>query len=402
MPRFLGESGRAWAALGVGVLAVSAHSASSLAVSVLMKSIVADFGWQRADFAWAMTGRILAITVMMPVAGKLADAVGARVVLAGGALLVGTCVALASLVTEHWQFVAVNVAMGPGQACIGSVAASALVLRLFERHRGVAIGVLNGGDNLVNSMVPFAAASLLGIGGWRFSLRGLAVAYVLLAVLIALTLRREDGRTAPAAGRPDEPMPWKDARLWAVCLTYALIYAFITSLQLHFHAFQTDGGRSMAEASRLLSIQILVGAIGAPLFGWIAERTSARTALCWNVGGLVLSALGIWTLRSPDAVVAWAVFHGIVNSGVVAVLALVLHEIFGPRRIGEIIGVAMVFCMGATLIGNQWTAFEFDRAGSYLPVWQTYTGVMVLALAPAWWLWLAGRPRGVSAGPSAP
>lgn len=392
MPRFLGESGRAWAALGVGVLAVSAHSASSLAVSVLMKSIVADFGWQRADFAWAMTGRILAITLMMPVAGKLADAMGARIVLAGGALLVGLCVTAASFVTAHWQFVAVNVLMGPGQACIGSVAASALVLRLFERHRGVAIGVLNGGDNLINSTVPFAAGSLLAIGGWRFSLRGLAAAYVVLAVLIALTLRREDGRTVAAgAGAAREPMPWTDVRLWVVCVTYALIYAFITSLQLHFHAFQTDGGRTMEEASRLLSIQILVGAIGAPLFGWLAERTSARTALAVNVGGLVVSALGIWTLRSWDALVAWAVFHGIVNSGVVAVLALVLHEIFGPRRIGEIIGVAMVFCMGATLVGNQWTAWEFDRVGSYIPVWQTYTGVMALALAPTAWLWLSGR-----------
>lgn len=394
MARFLGESSRAWAALGVGVLAVSAHSASSLAVSVLMKSIVADFGWARADFAWAMTGRILAITLMMPIAGRLADALGARVVLAGGALVVGACVAAASFVTTHGQFVLVNVLMGPGQACIGSVAASALVLRLFERHRGVAIGVLNGGDNLINSMVPLAAGSLLVLGGWRLSLRGLAAAYLVLAVLIALTLRREDGRTAPAAaGTRTDGMPWRDPRLWVLCGTYAIIYAFITSLQLHFHAFQTDGGRTMEEASQLLSIQILVGAIGAPLFGWLAERTSARTALCWNVGGLVLSALGIWTLRSWDALVLWAVFHGIVNSGVVAVLALVLHEIFGAKRIGETIGVAMVFCMGATLVGNQWTAWEFDRAGSYLPVWQTYTGMMLLTLAPTGWLWWAGRAR---------
>lgn len=391
MPRFLGESGRAWAALGVGVLAVSAHSASSLAVSVLMKSIVADFGWGRVDFAGAMSARIFAITLMMPVAGRLADAVGARIVLAGGALLVGTCVAAASFVTTHWQFVAVNVLMGPGQACIGSVAASALVLRLFERHRGVAIGVLNGGDNLINSMVPLAAGSLLAIGGWRFSLRGLAAAYLLLAALIALTLRREDGRMPDRANAPRQPMPWGDARLWVLCATYAMIYAFITSLQLHFHAFQTDGGHTIDEASRLLSIQILVGALGAPLFGWLAERTSARTALCVNVGGLVVSAVGIWTLRSWDGLVAWAVFHGLVNSGVVAILALVLHEIFGGQRIGTLIGVAMVFCMGSTLVGNYWTAWEFDRAGSYVPVWQAYTGMMVLALAPTWWLWWAGR-----------
>jgi hypothetical protein len=56
-----------------------------------------------------------------------------------------------------------------------------------------------------------------------------------------------------------------------------------------------------------------------------------------------------------------------VNSGVVAVLALVLYELFGERAIGRLMGFAMVFCMSATLIGNQWSAFIFDRFGSYVP-----------------------------------
>jgi MFS family permease len=383
----LGETPRAWLALLVGVLAVSAHSASSLAVSVLMKSMIDEFGWSRAQFASAMTVRIAAITLTMPFAGQLADKLGARTVLAGGALVVGgSLLALTEMhsLIEYWG---ISLIMGPGQACISSVAASALVLRLFRRHRGLAIGVLNGGDNVLNSFVPLLAVSMLTSGGWRLAVGCLAAAYLALGLGIFLALRGSDGRSEEGARAGSmRELPWGDARLWVLCLVYAAIYAWITSIQLHFHAYVTDSGHSLDVASRLLSIQLLVGAVGAPIFGWLAERTSARMALVVCVIGLTISSCLVWITTEPTALTGWAVFHGLVNSGVVAVLALVLRELFGEERIGRLMGVAMLFCMGATLIGNFWSAWMFDTFGSYRIAWQVYSGMMLLAIPPVLWL----------------
>jgi hypothetical protein len=75
-----------------------------------------------------------------------------------------------------------------------------------------------------------------------------------------------------------------------------------------------------------------------------------------------------------------------VNSGAVALLALVLDECFGPARIGRLLGVAMVFCMGATLLGNQWSAWVFDTAGSYAGAWRVYTALLAATLPPVLWL----------------
>jgi hypothetical protein len=87
---------------------------------------------------------------------------------------------------------------------------------------------------------------------------------------------------------------------------------------------------------------------------------------------------------------AWAVGYGLVNSGVVALLALVLEECFGGARIGSLLGGAMFFCMGATLLANQWTAWVFDQSGSYVLAWQTYTALMTLTIVPVVWLWRRG------------
>jgi len=78
---------QAWAALAVGVLAVTAHSALSIGTSVLMKPILAEFGWDRSAWAASMTTRMVAMIAVVTWAGQLTDRIGARRVLATGGLL---------------------------------------------------------------------------------------------------------------------------------------------------------------------------------------------------------------------------------------------------------------------------------------------------------------------------
>jgi MFS family permease len=132
----------------------------------------------------------------------------------------------------------------------------------------------------------------------------------------------------------------------------------------------------------VLSVQILVGALGAPLIGGAAGRWGARPTLCVTVGGLAVGALLLWNVGSNFGFLGWALFYGTVNSGVVALLALALAELFGPAQIGRWMGVAMSFCMGSTMVANVYSAAMFDRFGTYLPVWQGYSALMMALLLP--------------------
>jgi MFS family permease len=100
--------------------------------------------------------------------------------------------------------------------------------------------------------------------------------------------------------------------------------------------------------------------------------------------GLAATSVVLWASSgSLPTYYAWAVIYGVVNAGAVALLALVLNELYGADQIGRLMGVAMTFCMGGTVLGNFFAAGMFDRFHSYAVVWQTYTAMMLAALVPA-------------------
>ncbi len=385
--RPFGESWRAWVALAVGVVVISGHTASSYTLAVLMKPILAEFDWLRSEFALARFFRVGAMTVTLLAVGHWTDRFGARFVFVAGAVVIGAGTLATAVMSSLPQFFAIMTAMGPGQACVGAVAASALVLRQFRCRKGLAIGVLNGGDNLLSSALPLAITAIAVPHGWRAAVGTLGCLYFLLVALVLVVLRPQEGSDGRAAGhaagsRSWSELPWRDTRLWLLCGAYFLIYAFITSLVLHLHAFVTDLGHSREQASRVFSSLILVGAVGAPLFGWLSERITARATLLALVVGLTLNSIVLWSEPSYETLLLWALSYGLVNSGVVAVLALALAETFGAAQIGRLMGVAMTFCMAATMLGDVYTAAMFDWFGSYVPVWRSYTVLMTFTLVP--------------------
>ena len=125
--------------------------------------------------------------------------------LAAGALIIGIGNVALSFVHSLPELYGVMAWLGPGQAAIGSVAASALVLRLFERRRSIAIGILNGGDNLITSGIYSAAAALAGVVGMARDVARSAPPISCSRRSCCWCCARADGRDAAAVRGADPP-----------------------------------------------------------------------------------------------------------------------------------------------------------------------------------------------------
>jgi predicted MFS family arabinose efflux permease len=276
------------------------------------------------------------------------------------------------------------------------------VLRLFRRRQGLAIGILNGGDNLITSGVHVGSAYLLVHAGWRGAVGGLALGYLALGVLVLAVLRTGEGGEAGerrVAGSAT-PIPWRDARFWLLIAIYVILYGYVTTIGLHFPAFQQDLGRSADAAAWIYGWSTVVGVGGSILAGWLSERIGALATLRWIVAGLLLSSIALWSSIGLAAYYVWAAGYGIVNAGAVALLALVVSEVFRGASFGRLMGVVYAFCMAATIAANAFAAAIFDAFRSYVPVWQSYTVLLLVALVPLELLCRRARGDGAPTAPA--
>ncbi|MBK7730840.1 MAG: MFS transporter [Gammaproteobacteria bacterium] len=129
---------------------------------------------------------LVAPALIGPVLGHFADTVSIRNI-----MLVGTLVAMPALLVVSVSQTVVLLAVAflfyaAGQALYGPIVVNALLIRQYPLTAGRALAIAALGHSLGPVVLPFVAATLLDIVGWREGLRYIAVAVGLILLTTVL------------------------------------------------------------------------------------------------------------------------------------------------------------------------------------------------------------------------
>ena len=185
------------------------------------------------------------------------------------------------------------------------------------------------GTNMIALMGLLAVPPLVNALGPRWGLEpstalGVhAMGWVLLALMLPALL-------AVSTGVPDgaplhaSPHGWGDVktalkrpllqRLLLIDLLATLPAGFGGALLVFF--FEAARGFSQADARLLLLFYFAAGLIGAPLWGWVARRTSKHMAVAWAIGCYAVLHMGL--VLAPNAGF-WVAAAGMLLAGIPAV-----------------------------------------------------------------------------------
>ncbi len=387
-----------WVTLALSV-AVFLSTGIRFAVGPFLKPIVADLGIDRASFSLVIALSLLLYGVFMPLVGRLADQLGARLVTVAGTVLLAAAVAGTGLVTRLWQlYLVYGIGVALGLAATGHVVASAVISRWFIRRRATALSMVGGASMAGMSLLVPVAMWLILTVGWRATYGVMAVAILVVIVPLVLWVVRESPESmgltpdgAPAGprglGADAEQTPVGAAvqtlPFWQLCGGMYTCGFSMSLLAAHGVPMLTDHGYHPMTASWALGVLGASSMVGAMLLGAIADRLGRRPVLAWLYATRALLFAALFLVHDrPGALVLIAALGGASMSGSLAMTSALTADIFGRFSVGSIFGsIFLVHQVGAAT-GSWLGGFLFDLSGGYgLPIGIACTQLLAGAIA---------------------
>lgn len=335
------------------------------ASGLFIKPMAESFGWTRSEASVGAVAIALANMIGLPIAGRLADRVGAVKIAFLSSMALALCFVLLGALTAGLVgfallvFLLTLLSSGSNPLTYNSV-----IVRHFQRRRGLALGIALTGTGLGASLVPALLTPFIAEHGWRAGYFALAAAALPFGILAALLLK---GNETSTLARP-KPAPWL-----AICRTPALlsigaiIFLSATAVlgsTMHLVPLLTDEGMSPAVAGGFASALGLAVIFGRVFTGWLLDRFDAGivTAVL-----LLLAALGQLLLNgaTPTQQFMGAVLLGCGLGTESDLLAYLLGRRFPPGSFTTAYGAIYGIHAAGAGMGGYCAGYLFDLTGSY-------------------------------------
>jgi len=347
--------------------------------SVFFRPLSLEFGWSRSEISLAFSLSLLALSVTLPLSGRLVDRIGARRVILPAALLFGLGLASFYFLSKNlWHLYSTYLFLGLVGSGTASVPYFKVISRWFNKRRGLALGVTMAGTGTGTFLMPLWAQSLIVTAGWRW-------AYVVIgAVVVAVTLpvvglflkeRPEnigllpDGaNTAPnpeSLGGITSRQARRSRPFWVMSSAFFLVSLSLNAFLIHIVPMLTDRGISANKAAVATS---LIGGgtlLGRVFTGYLLDRFLASSVAAGVFCGAALGILLLWVKMSIAVALLGAFLLGLGLGAEGDIMAYLTGRQFGLRAFGEIYGsILTIYTVGA-MIGPYLLGLVFDTMRSY-------------------------------------
>lgn len=403
----------------VGVLCSA--PGQTIGVSVFTDDLMVATGLSRVQISLTYLVGTLSSALILPRAGRIYDRLGARTMTVACSVAFGSTLLLLSqldvaVTALRWLVHADALAIPASFAVMAAsffalrflgqgvltIATRNMMVKWFDRRRGLANGVMGVMSSFGFSGAPVLFDVLIDGWGWKgaWAIMGLFI-LVGLTAIVAVFYRddplecgmKPDGNQAPpgptkrrATGR-DHTLPEARGTLafWLVLLPMMVSSLYGTALPFHVVSIFEEAGLPRDMAIRIFLPSAVVAVIVNFIGGWLADRTSLRWHLALFLLGIMVSSFGVLNLQQPWGWYAIAVGSGTFGGMMRLLSTLTWPRYFGRRHLGAISGFAMAWGVAASAIGPSVFGWSHQALGSYHPACWISIGLSAVFLVLSPW-----------------
>lgn len=395
-----------WWVLAASFVILFLNAGARLMIGVMVKPMIADFGWSRSAVSAAVFLNMAVFAVSVIVAGRLYDRFGPKwVILVSSALFSGGLMLMASM-SSLWQFLLFyGVLSAAGLGGTTTPIFGALVSRWFEKRRGTAISLATAGTSLGQfALVPLFTSMLLG-EGWRSTMLWVGLLCLVVNVILVFSVIRGDPRSlgklpyghaeegvgsvsaVKSVGRAQaeprslglrEAMRTRSFWLFAVAMLVCGAGDFM--LTTHLVPMVTDQGIATSTAVAMLAWFGLLSLGGILLAGPASDLIGNRVPIAGAFGLRVVLFLLVFKYQNLASFWALSLGFGFTFLVTAPLTPTLMGRLYGFGNIGLLSGfITTVHHVG----GGFWAYLGgviYDKSGGYTLAFAILAGASVVAL----------------------
>jgi MFS family permease len=406
-----------WVVVVVGALGVLMSTpGQTMGVGPFKTHLVDALGLSGLQLSVAYMIGTGASGLILTFAGKAYDRWGARTVTTAACLglagmlvwcsfsprLTGWLASLTSGNRTAWAFAVILVGFFGIRFCgqgVLTMVSRNMAMKWFDRHRGLANGVMGVGIALGMSSSPMVFSAFIDGVGWRGAWLGMAAIVGAGFPMIALLLYRdnpEDCGLVPD-GSLHEDKHAIEAKLahrqftlgeaartyafWIFALGLGMFSLYMTALSFHVEDIFRGAGMDKDMAFSIFLPAAVIGVMFQFLVSWLSDYIPLKYLLLGMCAFMAASMVSLATLSEATRwilIVSNGLFGGIF--GVLS--AVTWPRFFGRTHLGAISGLFMSILVIASAIGPALYSLARRWSGSYAPAsagCAMVTGVLLVA-----------------------
>jgi MFS family permease len=318
-----------------------------------------------------------------PLAGYCIDRFGPRPVMALAALLAGIGYMLFAGVNSYLTFLIVYMGVISLSYQAGFMDATmAVANNWFIRKRALAMSITSGSIALGGTLFTPLLAYAVHTSGWRTASFAAGVAFLVMGVPLALTVRRSpesmgllpDGEPLPETGTRQSAMdearefPLRAAlrthQFWLIAMATSLRVVCASAVLVHFVPILVWRGLTEQRAAVFLAFVALLGMPIHLLIGWLGDRIykPRLMAICMAIASLSLLLIfrGDTDWQLWPALALFTIFEGLFP-----VTWATVSDFFGRRNFAKIRGAMSFLYMWGSVAGPVTAGAIYDRTQNY-------------------------------------
>lgn len=399
-----------WTLVLASAVGFSFFSVLLSAVGLFMGPLKQEFGWDKSLLSAGPAIATGVTALLSPFYGALIDRLGSRRLALPGIVLTIAGTAMFALADgSRTQWLVMWAVFGLILTTIKSTIWTTAVAGVFEKGRGLALGIVVAGTAIAQTVVPPLGNWLITVSGWRGAFFWLGTGWGAMSLLLCwLFLYDAHDRTVRAAAESGDPVArrgtvslpgltraqaLRSPALWMVAVSTFMVMLLTIGLGIHLFPILTESGVPRATAAWMLSLGGIAGVIGKLATGFLLDRYRPN----W-IGGLTMGVTAVTFLfldrfiDSTAAVIVAVVINGYAAGTKMQICAFLTVGYAGMRNFGSIYGMMSALVALASGLGPFVAGRIFDTMGGYGPfLWAGVVGCtlggVLLVLLPAYPRW---------------